>query len=85
MAVDCSRVNTVGAAGVVGDIGGSALDVCVVSFLLDRSSAFDCALPLSVESANCLFAADCASVMLLFKGNEDISRGVDEVGRSDWV
>ena len=68
---------------VAGGDEANALSLSALSSVLDGSAAFDWALPASKESAACPPAGSCTSLILLLEGNEDISRGVDEVGTSD--
>ena len=72
-----------GGVAVAGDDRDNALNPCVVSSVLDGSLAFVCAVPGVSESPKPLSAGDCASCIILLEGNENISRGVDEAGRSD--
>ena len=68
---------------MVGDDESAEPEVCVFCSVFDVSTVSDRIFPGSNDSAVCLSAVDRASLTLLFEGNDDISRGVDEVWRSD--
>lgn len=83
IAVDGNRVTLVEVAAIVGADWSSGWEACVFSSVLDRSSAFDPGFAVFIGPVNCLSPDDGASLVVLFDGKEDISRGVDGVRNSD--